>query len=231
MFRYVLRVETRDEKDHYSPNAASHHSFLRLYAFTTQFVLLLREVYIEAFNLSSKCTKPNDTRASERSTRQDIASLLNVLADSSVTRWPEILGKFHFFLIFLFQVHYVSDHWEAFKLAQGDQLDPSMLLRLQVEYDNFFLRAARYWKFNYFYISMLAFVGASFPPKNLAHGNTWLISPLRPFPHECSGGFFTHCILTTMRGALGTLGDRYSIELINSTQILNSHWLNSFLVL
>ena len=44
MFRYVLRVETRDEKDHYSPNAASHHSFLRLYAFTTQFVLLLREV-------------------------------------------------------------------------------------------------------------------------------------------------------------------------------------------
>ena len=47
MFRYVLRVETRDEKDHYSPNAASHHSFLRLYAFTTQFVLLLREVCIE----------------------------------------------------------------------------------------------------------------------------------------------------------------------------------------
>ena len=44
MFRYVLRVETRDEKDHYSPNAASHHSFLRLYAFTTQFVFLLREV-------------------------------------------------------------------------------------------------------------------------------------------------------------------------------------------
>ena len=86
MFRYVLRVETRDEKDHYSPNAASHHSFLRLYAFTTQFVLLLREVCIEAFNLSSKCTKPNDARALERSTRQDIASLLNVLVDSSVTR-------------------------------------------------------------------------------------------------------------------------------------------------
>ena len=46
MFRYVLRVETRDERDHYSPNAASHHSFLRLYAFTTQFVLLLREVCV-----------------------------------------------------------------------------------------------------------------------------------------------------------------------------------------
>ena len=90
MFRYVLRVETRDEKDHYSPNAASHHSFLRLYAFTTQFVLLLREVCIEALICLNIMTlnvqKTNDARALEHSTRQDIASLPNVLADSSVTR-------------------------------------------------------------------------------------------------------------------------------------------------
>ena len=85
---------------------------------------------------------PIIVRAFEHSTHRGIVSLPNDLADSFVTRWAFIYGVEGKTSLFI-QVHYVSDHWEAFKLAQGDALDPSMLLRLQVEYDNFFLRAAR----------------------------------------------------------------------------------------
>merc|ERR1719225_1729384 len=103
MFRYVLRVEMRDEKDRYSPNAASHHSFLRLYAFTTQFVFLLREG-LRTFNT------PKYRQFAKR------------------------LGR-----LIRHTVHFVSDHWQNFKQDQVlASTDSSMLLRLQVEYDNFF---------------------------------------------------------------------------------------------
>ena len=145
MFRYVLRVETRDEKDHYSPNAASHHSFLRLYAFTTQFVFLLREV---STNSLLEASLPSSTRTNQglrtfnTPRYRQFAKRLGRLIRHTVSFLTRIMRSSNP-IIFLPQVHYVSDHWQAFKLAQGDKLDPSMLLRLQVEYDNFFLRAAR----------------------------------------------------------------------------------------
>ena len=43
MFRYILRVERRDGRDHYDPRRSSENSFLRLFAFSTTFVYLLRE--------------------------------------------------------------------------------------------------------------------------------------------------------------------------------------------
>ena len=43
MFRYVLRVEERDGEDQYDVRNSSQHSFLKLYAFASQFVYLLRE--------------------------------------------------------------------------------------------------------------------------------------------------------------------------------------------
>ncbi len=43
MFRYILRVERRDGRDDYDPARSSEHSFLRLFAFSTRFVYLLRE--------------------------------------------------------------------------------------------------------------------------------------------------------------------------------------------
>ena len=107
MFRYVLRVETRDERDHYSPGHSTQHSFLRLYAFATQFVYLLREG-LRTFNT------PKYRQFAKR------------------------LGR-----LIRHTVHYVSDHWEAYRLEHQASMDPSMVLRLQVEYDNFFLRAAR----------------------------------------------------------------------------------------
>lgn len=39
-------------------------------------------------------------------------------------------------------VEYVSDHWQAFK-SRPSQLHPAMGKRIQVEYDNFFLRAIK----------------------------------------------------------------------------------------
>ena len=98
--------------------------------------------YVDMYIFSSSNLKPIIVRAYERSTHRGIVSLPNDLADSFVTRWALVSGVEGKTSLF-FQVHYVSDHWEAFKMAQGDTLDPSMLLRLQVEYDNFFLRAAR----------------------------------------------------------------------------------------
>ena len=129
-----------------------------------------------------------------------------------------------------FQVHYVSDHWEAFKLAQGDTLDPSMLLRLQVEYDNFFLRAARYGHIffciitsclpilccSFFLLKTFLPSGASFPPKNLVHGSTWRTSLLQQYPRACFGGSSTRFISTITRRAVGTLGVRYT----------NTKWLS-----
>ena len=82
-----------------------------------------RGMYRETFNLSSKCTKPNDARASERSTRQDIASLLNVLADSSVTRWPEIHGKLNF-LIFFFSGSLCFWSLGSFQIGPGRPTGP-----------------------------------------------------------------------------------------------------------
>jgi len=43
MFRYVLRIEERDGKDQYDVTMSSQQSILKLYAFSTQFVYLLRE--------------------------------------------------------------------------------------------------------------------------------------------------------------------------------------------
>ena len=107
MSRYVLRVETRDGRDHYSPSHSTHHSFLRLYAFTTQLVFLLREG-LRTFNTPKY--------------RQFAKRLARLIRHT---------------------VHYVSDHWQAYRLANSAAMDPSMVLRLQVEYDHFFLRAAR----------------------------------------------------------------------------------------
>ena len=43
MFRYVLRVEHRDGKDAYDVSHSSQMSMLKLFAFSTQFVYLMRE--------------------------------------------------------------------------------------------------------------------------------------------------------------------------------------------
>ena len=41
--RYVLRIEEKDSKDWYDVSRSTQHSMLKLYAFSTQFVYLLRE--------------------------------------------------------------------------------------------------------------------------------------------------------------------------------------------
>ena len=108
MFRYVLRVEQRDGGEHYNVSHSSQHSMLKLFAFSTQFVYLMREG-LKTFNT------PKYRQFAKR------------------------LGR-----LIRHTVHFVSDHWQNFKLnAINMNSDCSMLLRLQVEYDNFFLRAAK----------------------------------------------------------------------------------------
>ena len=108
MFRYVLRVETRDGADVYDVRHSSQLSVLKLFAFSTQFVYLLREG-LKTFNT------PKYRQFAKR------------------------LGR-----LIRHTVHFVSDHWQNFKQDQVlASTDSSMLLRLQVEYDNFFLRAAK----------------------------------------------------------------------------------------
>ena len=107
MFRYVLRIEMRDGCDHYNVHHSTQHSFLKLYAFSTQFVYLIREG-LKTFNT------PKYRQFAKR------------------------LGR-----LIRHTVHYVSDHWENFKRENKGSIDSSMLLRLQVEYDSFFLRAAK----------------------------------------------------------------------------------------
>ena len=106
MFRYVLRIEQRDGRDVYDVSHSSQHSLLKLFAFSTQFVYLLREG-LKTFNT------PKYRQFAKR------------------------LGR-----LIRHTVHFVSDHWQNFKLEKQIS-DNSMLLRLQVEYDNFFLRAAK----------------------------------------------------------------------------------------
>ena len=106
MFRYVLRVEQKDNRDIYDVKHSSQHSLLKLFAFSTQFVYLLREG-LKTFNT------PKYRQFAKR------------------------LGR-----LIRHTVHFVSDHWQNFKLEK-QILDSSMLIRLQVEYDNFFLRAAK----------------------------------------------------------------------------------------
>ena len=42
MFRYVLRVQERDGADQYDISLPTQHSLLKLFAFSTQFVYLLK---------------------------------------------------------------------------------------------------------------------------------------------------------------------------------------------
>jgi len=107
MFRYVLRVEERDGTDHYDISLSSQYSLLKLFAFSTQFVYLLREG-LRTFNT------PKYRQLAKR------------------------LGR-----LVRHTVHYVSGHWENFKLENWQTIDPAMSLRLQVEYDNFFMRATK----------------------------------------------------------------------------------------
>ena len=113
MFRYILRVERRDGRDHYDPKRSSENSFLRLFAFSTTFVYLLREG-LATFNT------PRFRQFAKR------------------------LGQ-----MIMHTVEYVSDHWAAFKMskeslaAEGADFDPALRTRIQVEYDNFFLRATK----------------------------------------------------------------------------------------
>ena len=108
MFRYVLRVEQRDGRDVYDIRNSSQHSLLKLFAFSTQFVYLLREG-LKTFNT------PKYRQFAKR------------------------LGR-----LIRHTVHFVSDHWQNFKIGQSESHeDSSMMIRLQVEYDNFFLRAAK----------------------------------------------------------------------------------------
>ena len=108
MFRYVLRVEQRDGRDVYDIRNSSQHSLLKLFAFSTQFVYLLREG-LKTFNT------PKYRQFAKR------------------------LGR-----LIRHTVHFVSDHWQNFKMRQSESHeDSSMMIRLQVEYDNFFLRAAK----------------------------------------------------------------------------------------
>ena len=96
MFRYVLRVEERDGTDHYDISLSSQYSLLKLFAFSTQFVYLLREG-LRTFNT------PKYRQLAKR------------------------LGR-----LVRHTVHYVSDHWENFKLENWQTIDPAMSLRLQV---------------------------------------------------------------------------------------------------
>ena len=113
MFRYILRVERRDGRDHYDPRRSSENSFLRLFAFSTTFVYLLKEG-LATFNT------PRYRQFAKR------------------------LGQ-----LIMHTVEYVSDHWAAFKMskeslaAPGEDIDPALRKRIQVEYDNFFLRATK----------------------------------------------------------------------------------------
>ena len=107
MFRYVLRVERRDGREWYEVSHSTHLSLLKLFAFSTQFVLLLREG-LRTFNT------PKYRQFAKR------------------------LGR-----LIRHTVHYVSDHWANFQLVAGSDQDPALLARIQVEYDNFFLRATR----------------------------------------------------------------------------------------
>ena len=43
LFRYVLRIEEKDAKDCYDITKSNQNSMLKLFAFCTQFVYLLRE--------------------------------------------------------------------------------------------------------------------------------------------------------------------------------------------
>ena len=106
MFRYVLRIERRDDTDHYDVTHSSQMSLLKLFAFSTQFVYLMREG-LKTFNT------PKYRQFAKR------------------------LGR-----LIRHTVHFVTDHWQNFKHLQVS-CDNSMMLRLQVEYDNFFLRAAK----------------------------------------------------------------------------------------
>ena len=108
MFRYVLRIDQRDGRDVYNIRHSTQHSMLKLFAFSTQFVYLLREG-LKTFNT------PKYRQFAKR------------------------LGR-----LIRHTVHFVSDHWHNFKqgLAASHE-DSSMMIRLQVEYDNFFLRAAK----------------------------------------------------------------------------------------
>jgi hypothetical protein len=50
IFRYILGVEQQDGRDVYDPATASEHAFLKLFAFATHFVYLLREG-LRTFNM------------------------------------------------------------------------------------------------------------------------------------------------------------------------------------
>ena len=103
----MLRIEEKDGKDWYDVTRSTQQSMLKLFAFATQFVYLLR-AGLKTFNT------PKYRQFAKR------------------------LGR-----LIRQTVHFVSDHWENFKSKKAQQIHPSMYQRLQLEYDYFFLRAAK----------------------------------------------------------------------------------------
>ncbi|XP_049842891.1 ectopic P granules protein 5 homolog isoform X1 [Schistocerca gregaria] len=106
VFRHVLLVDRRDDRDLYDPSLVTEQHVLRLFAFCTVLVRLLR----------------------------------TGLATYSSPRYRQFgrrLGR-----LIRHTVQYVSDQWQS--LRNGSRwVDPALALRLQAEYDAFFLRATR----------------------------------------------------------------------------------------
>ena len=107
LFRYILRIEVRDDKDVYDPRKTPENAFFSLFSFATHFVYLLKKG-LETYNTPRF---RGFARLLGRQIRQT--------------------------------VQFITDHWEAFKAARSDTVAGELLARIQVEYDQFFLRAAR----------------------------------------------------------------------------------------
>ena len=116
VFRYMLKVEK--DAAGYDPTRFTLNSFLKLFAFGTQFIALLKDG-LQHFNT------PQYRQFAKR------------------------LGR-----LIRHTLQYISDHWESFRRSHEaqrehdqqqhhlDYVDP-MISRIEVEYDNFFLRAVQ----------------------------------------------------------------------------------------
>ncbi|XP_024941283.1 ectopic P granules protein 5 homolog isoform X2 [Cephus cinctus] len=105
LFEQVLLVERQDENYRQDKSAVTEHHILRIFAFSTVVVRLLRQ----------------GLKTYDSPRYRQLAKRLSALIRDVV--------------------QYASDQWEAFDKRQIT--DPSILIRLQTEYDSFFLRAVQ----------------------------------------------------------------------------------------
>ena len=111
MFRYMLKIEIRDGADQVctDPTVFSETTFLKLFAFGTRLVFIMREGLF---------------RFSSPGYRQFAKKVGNIISQT---------------------VQYVSDQWELLRASSsGNEIyDASMRQRLQVEFDEFHMRAVK----------------------------------------------------------------------------------------